>query len=747
MRITEATIHEPWHAVRTSEPVRFGLPLARGVVSEAEEIGLEIEGREVPLQARTLSRWPDGSVRWALVDFQADLDLRRDITLNVIRRERADPIRFPTLVSVSRSGESAEVDSGEVTLTVGPEAITLKPGSVGSQIALEIRASEKRYGALTPGPISVTRLREGPLVTELSLALPCLAGDSHVLDLEIDFRVFAGKPHLHADVRALSRDEDIELTELSLLVLPRASEAPDLRAFTKMGRAEVSPTELRYNFGITERHDPIWYEDCPDPCWARWSAGGLGVAASIRNPHRHFPVGLSATKEGLRLDLQPSDEEPFHMYPWMAKTHEVYISLAPPDRSDYELTFDSALFQRPVRPVCGPDYYARCGAFGDIFPESRKYPAQEALISISLRERTVGVGKMHYGDEPNFGYTYDQRGHGRMVWTNCEYDTPRMLLMQYARTSNRSWFEAADAAARHLMDIDFIRHSENPRWSGGMSCHEGDHRVAAYAGPSHEWSEGLIDYYHLTGDERALETALSVGDNVCRYIEDGEFDRIGTYALRELGWGLTAITSCLRATGDERFRATGLRAIRILKRWVEDFGGLADVDPFPDESGEVKPLRVARDAFISLTLNGINRFYVASGEEEARELFLAEVRAQLEWFDGVDGWAEQRETKIPNLEAFGYAFRYTGDRAYLRAGLQVLEYAFSHCALRYYNHARHVHDASTGRPSTYRLSEVQPINSQILGLAVIPMFSFLQIAEEAGVLELALSPMWLGVES
>lgn len=68
-----------------------------------------------------------------------------------------------------------------------------------------------------------------------------------------------------------------------------------------------------------------------------------------------------------------------------------------------------------------------------------------------------------------------------------------------------------------------------------MCCHEGDHRAAAYAGPSHEWVEGLIDYYHLTGCEQAMRTALSVGDNVCRYVEDGEFDAVGTYALRELG--------------------------------------------------------------------------------------------------------------------------------------------------------------------------------------------------------------------
>jgi hypothetical protein len=138
-------------------------------------------------------------------------------------------------------------------------------------------------------------------------------------------------------------------------------------------------------------------------------------------------------------------------------------------------------------------------------------------------------------------------------------------------------------------------------------------------------------------------------------------------------------------------------------------------------------------------LNGINRFYLASSEDEARTLFHDEVKAQLDWFNSPDGWAEQRETKIPNLEAFGYGYRYTGDRAYLDAGLQILDYALNNCTLRYYNMTRHVLDTSRSRPSTYRFSEVHAINSQILGLALIPMLSFLQTAEEAGALEQVIS--------
>lgn len=730
--ITVLSVDEPWHTERLAEPVRVGLPLERGLLTDPLELGLTLAGRPLPLQTRTLSRWPDGSVRWAQLDFQADLDLREPLTIDVIRG--GERPKAPVPLTVTETTDGITVDTGAVAAKVSAS----QPLRLSMCTEASLSVVEERFGRLDPGSAS-TRVRlAGPLTAELVVEAELMSGGEHVMDARVLYRFCAGQSAAHAFITLISREQDVKVTQAR--VAASLDGVPtELRAHTGMKKARVSETELLFSYAVDARSDPIWYEDSPEPCWVLWRSESGGVAASVRNADHSFPVRMAAARSGLQIDLQPAGEAPFHMYPWMAKTHEVMIELVPPAKSLYDLTIDAALFQRPVRPVCGPEYYAKCEAFGDIFPTSRKYYGFESVISTSLRERTVGCGKMHYGDEPNLGYTYSQRGHDELVWTNGEYDTPRMLLMQYARTSSRSWFEAGEAAALHWMDIDFLRDSPNPRWAGGLCCHEGDHRVAAYAGPSHEWTEGLIDYYHLTGRDEALATAESIGDNVCRYIEDGEFDEVGTYALRELGWGLTAIAGCLRATNKDRYRETGMRAVRILQRWVESFGGLKDVGSYKDPvTGQRQPLTVARDAFISLTLNGLNKFYMASGEEEAKELFLREVKAQLEWFESPAGWAEMRETKIPNVEAFGYGYEYTGDRAYLRAGMQILQYVLGNCYLRYYNMQRPVLDTSREHPASYRFQEVHAINSQILGLALIPMFSFLQTAEEAGVLEPAL---------
>src|SRR5687767_9547454 len=54
-------------------PVTTGVPWPRGVLPDAGRLVLRDRGgRVVPLQARTLDRWGDGSARWVLFDWIAE---------------------------------------------------------------------------------------------------------------------------------------------------------------------------------------------------------------------------------------------------------------------------------------------------------------------------------------------------------------------------------------------------------------------------------------------------------------------------------------------------------------------------------------------------------------------------------------------------------------------------------------------------------------------------------------------------
>ena len=59
---------------RVAWPLTRGVPLPEGAVRKIEALSLKDKaGEELAIQTRALARWPDGSLKWALVDFQSDL--------------------------------------------------------------------------------------------------------------------------------------------------------------------------------------------------------------------------------------------------------------------------------------------------------------------------------------------------------------------------------------------------------------------------------------------------------------------------------------------------------------------------------------------------------------------------------------------------------------------------------------------------------------------------------------------------
>lgn len=94
-------------------PVRAGIPLPAGALPSTDGIRVLIRGAEVDAQARRLAAWPDGSIKWALLDFfardgdEAEVEYGADVA----RRPIGDGIR------VARTAEAVTLDTGSVRLT------------------------------------------------------------------------------------------------------------------------------------------------------------------------------------------------------------------------------------------------------------------------------------------------------------------------------------------------------------------------------------------------------------------------------------------------------------------------------------------------------------------------------------------------------------------------------------------------------------------------------------------------------
>ncbi len=75
-RRVQLLLRETAGVERVVEPVTTGIPLPRGAASDVRGLRLvrSADGQQVPAQFRVTGHWrPGGSIRWVLVDFQADL--------------------------------------------------------------------------------------------------------------------------------------------------------------------------------------------------------------------------------------------------------------------------------------------------------------------------------------------------------------------------------------------------------------------------------------------------------------------------------------------------------------------------------------------------------------------------------------------------------------------------------------------------------------------------------------------------
>ena len=102
------------------EPVTCGIPWPRGVLNDLDDLRLHNEqGRPIPLQVRALDRWPDGSVRWSLLDWQADIRGAAVYRLNIATASRGrqppEMAAGPRLQAETRPGEVV-VDTGVSSL-------------------------------------------------------------------------------------------------------------------------------------------------------------------------------------------------------------------------------------------------------------------------------------------------------------------------------------------------------------------------------------------------------------------------------------------------------------------------------------------------------------------------------------------------------------------------------------------------------------------------------------------------------
>jgi len=673
IRFDKLSMHD-----RVAEPVSLGVPFAVGQLMDPGEFGILNGGRAVPVQTDVTACWEDGSVKWLMAHFLADLPGNAPHRLATVHDGSAGGAVPANVVTVVEKAEGVEIDTGPLQVVCAREGFDLfrqavlggteiiAPGVCSGFGLTDGGGREFTTSSSTVDAIEV--VQNGPIRVSVLFSGTHCGESGKLFDYRATVSAWAGKPWVEVEYQFINRESvaEVMLSEIALTLRPSAS-----------GSVQCALGEGHYQTGITrgpaERvldQETILYQAVEHVLevfygdfWVDWRDGEGGVAVTIHQAHQNFPKALKVDESGIRVGLYPAGQSPVGILQGVAKTHRMMFHFHGADTPLEEVSTRSLQYQYPDVGILPEAWYRDSGVWENLFPESR-CQRLEARIIDSADRRGQGLGMLHWGDGPDSGYTDQGRGKGDIVWTNNEYDFPHAMFLLFARTGERRFRDAGLVAAQHWMDVDFCHHSDNPLKMGGQLIHTARH-VTGSVTPSHEWTEGLLDTYHLTGKAEALEKAVSIADNMLRHIQSPKFSEVGGYAARETGWAMRGLIAVHDETRDEKYLSACREIAGKFLEWKASWG--AFLAPYTSHT------KVRVPFMISIAVNALYRYYRATGDARIPDLIAEEMQDLVDHCVMPDGRFFYKE--LPSLhrraggqremEALCHAYELSGNRDFL----------------------------------------------------------------------------------
>ena len=519
------------------EPVSAGVPFARGVLRQADQIAVvDGAGRPVPSHAAALARWPDGSVRWALLDLLVDAGAQREERVEIRLGEAAAPPAAG--IGLQEQPAHYAIDTGAVRLAVPRDVFapfaTLccttapEPAVAGSTVVLEdargrpLVPSLERLAVETHTALRLTlagdgewRAPRGRALCRFAARLSLFGGTGLVrLDLTLHnprrARHRRGRWDLGDPGSILFRclAVDVRLTPAPLRILWRPGpDEPEQAVGT--GRIELYQASSGGERWTSRTHvdrsgcvplpflgcriadgERVAYRERVSPVVTQIAAGGRLSAACTKFWQR-FPSALSAGPQGLSIGLFPRQAgAAFELQGGEQATHTVFFLL---EMDAGRTRTDLAWVHDPLVPCFDPEYVATSDAFAHFVPADRdphldyrdltRAAVEGPRSFFAKREAIDEYGWRNFGDTwADHEDVYFSGAHPVVSHYNNQYDLVYGFLLHFARGGDPRWFELAADLARHVMDIDLYHTAaDKPAYNGGLFWHTAHYEDAGRA--------------------------------------------------------------------------------------------------------------------------------------------------------------------------------------------------------------------------------------------------------------------------
>lgn len=667
------------------EPCSFAIPLKSGELYSCDGVRVYNEkGTEVPTQAKVTAYYGDGSIKWLFVRFMAELPPRKAVDytleLNTTAKKKFDLIKT----------EDNFVDTGAIKFELSNEYNTLFES---------ISYNGNTFGSdyisapiLTDGFNNTYdfKINDWEQIENGEVCAIFKAKASHILKGK---EVYQGEIKLYC-YKDLSRVELayrlINTTEEELEIKSLEIKHNKLYEINRRCATGISNYATRYNisqdgsevsevidanlliYEANEHNAEVFYgtffADCTDE--------ESGLCATIYQAQQNYPKAVCADKNGLTVKLVPEGVGKIVMQGGMAREQKILLDFHKPFEELSVLNDISIRYQMPNKPMLDPAVFKESGVFEDIFTDD-KLVELEMFLQEKADEHTRCYGMINWGDSPDQGYTSQGRGNGEPVWTNNEYDYSHACTLLYVKTGVRRFLDYMLVSTRHWLDVDICHYSSNPLHLHGQWEHTNGHSKNGKVECSHQWVEGLLDYYHFTGDKDAYDAAVEIGKNDLRLLETPQFQNRGEINARETGWAMRTLVALYRETGDEKWLEKCDWIVSHFEDWENKYG--LWLSPYTDNT----EIRVV--FMISVAIGSLMRYYRVRPQQKVKDMILRAVDDLMENARLDNGLFYYKE--LPSLKRFGnnpiimealaIAYELTGDTKYLEAGIPTLKFVMS----------------------------------------------------------------------
>jgi hypothetical protein len=552
----------------------------------------------LPVVATETSHWPDGSVRWLLLEFVATTKGRYRLLPDVPAVRPAEPIK------VRPRGDSITVSNGLLTLKLGGqtgrglyESLSLSDGLTLGPMDLSIKLNRVGWRDHFIGQRhSVVIESSNPVCTIVRLEGDMLdAKQQRFGPWRARLQIWAGLPYVLIDWRLVHESDQ---AMAMLLDWSAQTALPDLDdAVVDFGPFEPGydpddPARQGVGAGgyIEKPRAVALHKNSELSCWQErvdqariyrniaWVATAQQAAGfvNLRHPHggmvgamrwfaEEFPTGIVVRPDRLSLATLPESWDALgwpHDRPFVrigrgeAKRQSFALYLHDGKLPSSEAERFNACVQDTPR-LFNRDWFISSGALETGPSRDEPQLTEWATATTPAIERT-GIGA------PRLGH----REYWDTAWSNDYRGRTHQGLIQFFETGDPRWLRYFDAACTHNRDVDIIHFCpEHPEWVGAVHSYGQDHTSCGPMGNIGSNCDGMLDHYLLTGDTDSLEAARGLAEHLLTL---DPWERCS----RSIGWPLSQIVRWYDFSDDQRFLAKAEELMDALRAYVEPRRGI-----------------------------------------------------------------------------------------------------------------------------------------------------------------------------